>query len=131
MNFTTATRKLNYISKTVGVDALNLGFVVLSLETVESWSVDTKREGKEELKGIENVTCVGMKEKTTWLKDSCRSLLLLADYEDKRTKTLIQVVCYPDKISLPREKLNRNPQVYQFMAQKDAKVNIDLARARR
>ena len=79
MNFTTATRKLNHISKRVGVDALNLGFVMLSLETVDSWSVDTKREGKEELKGIENVTCVGMKEKSTWLKDGCRSLLLLAD----------------------------------------------------
>lgn len=107
MNFTTATRKLNHISKKLGVDALTLGFVMLALETVESWSVDTKslrRERNEESKGAENGACVEMEEKTTWLKDRCRSLLLLAEYEDKRTKTLIQVVRTSDKASSVREK---------------------------
>jgi len=92
LDFTAATRKLNYISKTTGVDALNLGYLMLTFETIELWNTNKERGGEEDSKGFDIATCRKMKEKITWLKDSCRSLLLLAEYEDKRTKTLIQVV---------------------------------------
>ncbi|PMD28482.1 hypothetical protein NA56DRAFT_15504 [Hyaloscypha hepaticicola] len=108
MDFTKATRKLNHISKRVGVDILNLGYVKLSLETTESWGLGKDCAGKESFIEIEGEADQAMKEKRLLMREECRSLLLLADYEEKRMKILIQAV-------------------YQFMAQKGAKVNIELA----
>ena len=53
MDFTKAMRKLNHISKRVGVDILNLGFVKLSLETTESWGLGKDCASKELLIEIE------------------------------------------------------------------------------
>ncbi|KAH8772028.1 hypothetical protein F5882DRAFT_506105 [Hyaloscypha sp. PMI_1271] len=108
MNFTSKTRKLNYLSKRVGVDILHLGYVKFSLEIVESWNKSSICGGKESLDGVGEPICHAMKEKTILMKEDCRLLLLLAEYEEKRMKVLIQAV-------------------YQFMAQKDARVNIELA----
>jgi hypothetical protein len=95
MDFTAVTRKLNHISKRAGVDSLSLGFLILTLETVESWSDATKGEGREDFRWIEAAACLEMNEKITWLKVTCRSLSLMTEYEEKRAKMLIQVVCSP------------------------------------
>jgi hypothetical protein len=100
MDFTAATRKLNYISKRLGVDVFNLGCLALSLETVDSWSARKDRGDNTGLNGTYDAAGVEMEEKTTWMKDNCRSLLLLAEYEEKRTKTLIQVVSFSKVIYL-------------------------------
>ena len=94
MDFTSATRKLNHISKRVGVDILNLRFLIKSLEAVENWYKDTRNGVEGDLKGIEEVTCQSMKETTGIMKDDCHSLLLLAEYEEKRMRILIQAVCF-------------------------------------
>lgn len=94
MDFTKATRKLNHISKRVGVDILNLGYVKLSLETTESWGLGKDCAGKESLIEIEGGADQAMKEKRILMREECRSLLLLADYEEKRMKILIQAVCF-------------------------------------
>jgi hypothetical protein len=93
MDFTKATRKLNHISKRVEVDILNLGYVKLSLETIESWGLGKDCAGKESLIEIEGEADQAMKEKRILMREECRSLLLLADYEEKRMKILIQAVC--------------------------------------
>jgi hypothetical protein len=95
MDFTGKTRKLNYLSKRVGVDILHLGYVKVSLETVESWSKSLICGGKESFDGVGEPICHAMKEKTTLMKEDCRSLFLLAEYEEKRVKILIQAVCFP------------------------------------
>jgi hypothetical protein len=92
LDFTATTRKLNYISKTTGLDALNLGYLMLTFENIGLWNSNKEWGGEEDSKGSDLTTCRKMKEKITWLKDNCRSLLLLAEYEEKRIKTLIQVV---------------------------------------
>ena len=94
MDFTSKTRKLNYLSKRVGVDILHLGYVKFSLENVESWSKSSICGGKES-DGVGEPICHAMKERTTLMKEDCRSLLLLAEYEEKRMKILIQAVCFP------------------------------------
>jgi hypothetical protein len=94
MDFTKATRKLNHISKRVGVDILNLGYVKLSLETAESWGLGKDCAGKELLIEIEGEAGQAMKEKRILMREECRSLLLLAEYEEKRMKILIQAVCF-------------------------------------
>ena len=63
MDFTKATRKLNHISKRVGVDILNLGYVKLSLETIELWGLGKDPAGKESLIEIEGEADQAMKEK--------------------------------------------------------------------
>lgn len=95
MNFTSKTRKLNYLSKRVGVDILHLGYVKFSLEIVESWNKSSICGGKESLDGVGEPICHAMKEKTILMKEDCRLLLLLAEYEEKRIKVLIQAVCFP------------------------------------
>jgi hypothetical protein len=124
IDFTTTTRKLNFINKRVGVDTFNLGCVLLALETVKSWG----NENWKRIVSKENEERNSeMKQKICNITDSCRSLLLLADYEEKRTKTLIQVVPCPSKKKVLQLETKGN-QVYQFMAQKDATVNISLAK---
>jgi hypothetical protein len=95
MDFTSATRKLNHISKRVGVDILNLGFLIKSLEAVENCYKEIHNGVEGALKGTEEMTCQSMKETTAIMKDDCHSLLLLAEYEEKRMKILIQAVCFP------------------------------------
>ena len=95
MNFTSKTRKLNYLGKRVGMDILHLGFVKFSLEIVESWNKSSIFGGKESLDGVGEPICHAMKEKTILMKEDCRLLLLLAEYEEKRMKILIQAVCSP------------------------------------
>lgn len=99
LDFTAATRKLNHVSKVTGVDALNTEFMMLAFETIDAWMINITRDGAEGTDIIGVTTCVKMQEKIIWLTDSCRSLLLLAEYEEKRTRTLIQVVRMPYPIS--------------------------------
>lgn len=94
LDFTKATRKLNHISKRVGVDILNLEYVKLSLETTESWGLGKDYAGKEPLIEIEEEAGQAMKEKRIHMREECLSLLLLANYEEKRMRILIQAVCF-------------------------------------
>jgi hypothetical protein len=92
IDFTSVTRKLNYISKRVAVDVLNLGYLKLSIETADAWTEKMSKLETEQLEGIEEAACLWMKGKTTSMKEDCRSLILLAEYEEKQMKAGLQAV---------------------------------------
>lgn len=92
MDFTSATRKLNHISKRVGVDILNLGFLTRSLDIVEKWHSEILNKGERAFNGIKEVSCQEIKKEMALMKEECHSLLLLAEYEEKRMRILIQAV---------------------------------------
>jgi len=58
-------------------------------------------------KSIKEPTRLKMKEKSTSMKEDCHSLLLLAEYEEKRMRILLQAVRFPTifKGYLPRHGL--------------------------
>jgi hypothetical protein len=66
----------------------------MSLEGVENWYKESHNGVEGPLKGLDGSTCQKMKETTAIMKDRCRSLLLLAEYEEKRMKILIQAVYF-------------------------------------
>lgn len=95
MDFTSKTRRLNYLSKRVGVDILHSGYVKFSLEIIEAWKKGLIGGRSEYLSMNGERICQGTTEKITLMQEDCRSLLLLAEYEEKRMRVLIQAVCSP------------------------------------
>lgn len=74
-DFTSATRKLNHISKRLGVDISNLGCVKLSLETVQTLSLSLmmdREANRQNPAKIPETTHEAMKEKIISLQDHCR-----------------------------------------------------------
>jgi Mg2+ and Co2+ transporter CorA len=57
--------------------------------------------------------------------NACQNLVLRAEYEETRVQSQIAVVSCPSSQSASTQLTQA--QVYQFMAQKDSKVNISLA----
>ncbi|CZR70210.1 uncharacterized protein PAC_20111, partial [Phialocephala subalpina] len=103
LDFLATTRALNHVGKRVGVDSIRLGAAIIALENMKSWGIEMTKQSVEKEEVASTID-----EKMTYLADTCRVLQLEAEYEEKRTGALIQVV-------------------YQFMAQKDARVNIEVA----
>ena len=109
MDFTAVTRKLNHIGKRVSVDILNLEFLKLSLDAVETWRMEINSVREAPLEEIDGLARTTMKEKTRLMREDCRSLVLLAQYEEKRVRNLIQAVCFPSYLKgLQPTGLNRS-----------------------
>ncbi len=137
------TRSLNHVGKRVSADELRVGMLLAGLRGVGGWGSDSesddecygeehdelehrsdgkgvrrRRKWKEGMMGEREI-----QEKIAHLKDSCRALLIMAAYEEKRTKTLIQVVCslttmFHQSRSSHARVSTKILQVYQFMTQK-------------
>jgi len=92
-DFVAVTRALNYVGKRISLSAQHFGNVLLAVESLEGFQKHVKKkqigEEEEESEGSYMIW-----EKIEELKSECRSLLLMAEYEEKRTGTLIQVVSY-------------------------------------
>jgi Mg2+ and Co2+ transporter CorA len=129
INFLATTSALNHISKRLAVDVCELGSVLIALEKISDWKKEITENREEHRKAGNAMVAENgyrmVEERITYLTDYCRVLGLEAEYEDKRTRSLIQVV----RTHLLRLQIDAyNTQVYQFMAQRDAKVNIELAK---
>ncbi len=114
MDFVEETTHLNYISKRVSVDEMRVGMLLVGLKSVGGWSAAPEAQDSEDEDQYEDLNSVvngnsttrkdkgrreivgekEIQEKIAHLRDCCRALLLMASYEEKRTKTLIQVVCH-------------------------------------
>jgi hypothetical protein len=90
-DFVAVTRALNYVGKRIELCRLHFGNVLLAVESLEKFNLQVvrEREGKEEGEGE-----VWVEEMIGELRGECRSLILMAEYEEKRTGTLIQVVSH-------------------------------------
>jgi hypothetical protein len=98
-DFVAVTRALNYVGKRISLSAQHFGNVLLALESLEGFEVHVKKQRGEEEEESEGSYMI--EEKIEELKSECRSLLLMAEYEEKRTGTLIQVVGYPHPTPFP------------------------------
>ncbi|PVH75528.1 hypothetical protein DL98DRAFT_593035 [Cadophora sp. DSE1049] len=112
IDFIATTRTLNTTSRMLGVERMRLGANILALEMIlkeikelrmnisaEDCSSDWQQNGD----GSKMIT-----ELVAYQMNACQNLVLRAEYQEKRVQSQIAVV-------------------YQFMAQKDSKVNISLA----
>jgi hypothetical protein len=91
-DFVAVTRALNYVGKRISLSAQHFGNVLLALESSEGFQKHVKKQIGEEEEESEGSYVIS--EKIEELKSECRSLLLMAEYEEKRTGTLIQMVSY-------------------------------------
>lgn len=97
LDFLAATRTLNSITNKVGVDIARLGSTLLALDNILAWGKDIEQVNSTEC-GFPKGSSTGlewsqvMDEKIAYLADTCRILLLGAEYLQKRAQTLIQVV---------------------------------------
>jgi hypothetical protein len=89
-DFVTVTRALNYVGKRISLSAQHFGNVLLAVESLEGFQKHVKKQIGEEEEESEGSYMI--EEKIEELKSECRSLLLMVEYEEKRTGTLIQVV---------------------------------------
>ena len=103
LDFPATTRRLNYISKKVGVDVVRLGSTLIALELMVDWKgkIDNSK-AVVRLQQAESATGLAcaiadegsnlLDEKVAYLIHNCRVLIMMAEYEEKRARTLIQVV---------------------------------------
>ncbi|TVY39380.1 hypothetical protein LSUB1_G004334, partial [Lachnellula subtilissima] len=116
IDFIAATRRLNFVWRTLGVERMRAGTMILTLEVMGK-EVDELRKliptaasASDDGKGSEThedaTRMVG--ELITCHMNECQNLALRAEYEEKRTQTQLAVV-------------------YQFMTQKEAIVNSKIA----
>jgi hypothetical protein len=103
LDFLSTTRSLNWVANKIAVDIVRMKGMLRALERMGSWAAKLN-SGKEKAEGEDVIG-----DKMGFLMDDCRILLEEAEYEDKRVKCLIQVVCVliPD---LPRHL----SQIYEF-----------------
>lgn len=97
IDFLAATRTLNYVSKKVAKDIMRLGSLIGVLQKIREFKKDIDRDELEESGRIPNSETVEMgprvmDEKIEYLMDNCRALVAVAEYQQKRAATLIQVV---------------------------------------
>lgn len=93
-DFVAMTRALNYVGKRISLSAQHFGNVLLAVESLEEFQKHVKKQigEEEEEEEEESEGSYMISEKIEELKSECRSLLLMAEYEEKRTGNLIQVV---------------------------------------
>jgi hypothetical protein len=93
-DFVAVTRALNHVRKRISLSAQHFGNVLLAVESLEGFQKHVKKQIGEQEEEEESEGSYMIEEKIEELKSECRSLLLMAEYEEKRTGTLIQVVGY-------------------------------------
>jgi hypothetical protein len=99
IDFVATTSALNHISKMLANHVSRLASVLIALERISEWK-EGLVENQSDPKGAENVAAIEeisnsicmADEKIAYLTDRCCFLRLRAEYEEKRTRSLIQVV---------------------------------------
>jgi hypothetical protein len=99
INFVATTSALNHISKTLAVYISRLSSVLIALERISEWK-ERLVENQSNPKEADNVAAIEeisnsfriFDEKIDSLTDRCCFLRRRAEYEEKRTRSLIQVV---------------------------------------
>lgn len=99
INFVATTSALNHTSKALAVCVSRLGAVLIALERISEWK-GRLVENQNDLKEVENAAAIEeisnsfcmIDDKIAHLTDRCCFLRLRAEYEEKRTRSLIQVV---------------------------------------
>ena len=103
LDFLATTRSLNYISKKVGVDTVRLGSTLIATDLLAKWKskieeikvANGSQPSESESTLADKTPNEGsnlLDEKLAYLTHNCRVLIMMAEYEEKRTRTLIQVV---------------------------------------
>ncbi|CZR56162.1 uncharacterized protein PAC_06050 [Phialocephala subalpina] len=103
LDFVSTTRTLNFTARTLGVEKMRIQGTLLTLSNILQ-----EVEHLQTLDPQEQKTYIWMKETIAYHTNTAQNLSLRAEYEEKRVQTQLAVV-------------------YQFMSQKDSKVNIQLA----
>lgn len=108
IDFIATTRTLNTTSRLLGVEKMRLGATLLALDMIarETNKLETDASfghGVRMDRGNRTIS-----EFAAYQTNACQNLVLRTEYAEKRVQSQIAVV-------------------YQFMAQKDSKVNISLA----
>jgi hypothetical protein len=99
IDFVATTSALNHISKMLAIDVSRLGSVLIALERISEWK-ERLVENQSDPKEAKNISAIQeisnsfrmVEEKIAYLTDRCCFLRLRAEYEEKRTRSLIQVV---------------------------------------
>lgn len=126
LDFMAATRRLNFVGRTLGVEKMRAEAMILSLKLMQKEAFNLQRP---------NGTSPGLEESTTLVDElitchinAAQNLALRAEYEEKRTQTQLAVVsssCIQAFISI--YDLTSCYQVYQFMTQKEAIITSKIA----
>jgi len=90
LDFMAATRRLNFVGRTLGVERMRAGATVLTLELMAK-----ETESLKKLSGTddEDESSIMVGELITCHINECQNLALRAEYEEKRTQTQLAVVC--------------------------------------
>ena len=129
VDFEGATRSLNFVGRTLGVQGLRLGGAVLGLEKIgeDSRRIVGERlvgRGEDERAGLERGKRM-MEGLEAGLISYCRNQELRVRYEEKRVQT--QSAAVSQRMDYIWGRVLMKQQIYSFVAQKDAKANIELA----
>ncbi|TVY43824.1 hypothetical protein LOCC1_G004859 [Lachnellula occidentalis] len=114
MDFMTATRRLNFVGRTLGVERMRAEAMILALgvmgKDIAGFGklISTSTSDDENGRATHEDATRMVGELITCHVDECQNLALRAEYEEKRTQTQLAVV-------------------YQFMTQKEAIVNSKIA----
>ncbi|TVY84028.1 hypothetical protein LSUE1_G001785 [Lachnellula suecica] len=112
LDFMAATRRLNFVGRTLGVERMRAGSTILTLEfmAMEMYAIHDIA-----IFSHGGITSNGYEESSTLVRElinshinACQNLALRAEYEEKRTQTQLAVV-------------------YQFMTQKEALTTSKIA----
>jgi hypothetical protein len=125
LDFMATTRRLSAVSRILQVEKMRLGSFLLSLEMMSEGRKILELEGENEVQmmsfKVEIDDVIGCQ------KNFTQNLLLRAEALIARAQSQVAVVSRSSEIIPIREAYVDGTQVYQFMAQKDSKINIHLA----
>jgi hypothetical protein len=98
IKFVPTTSALNHISKRLAVDVCDLRSVIIALEKISDWKKEIveneeppKMNNSSVAEEVSNSNRM-VEEKIVYLTDYCRVLGFEAEFEEKRTRSLIQAV---------------------------------------
>jgi hypothetical protein len=122
IDFITVTRTLNFLARVLGIEKMRLGSTLLALDLISKEFRELEKHGPgspEDRAAAREM----IEEMAADHINSCRNLILRAEYQEGRVKNQVSVVGSPEFSVVQAD----HTQVYQFMAAKDSKVNITLA----
>jgi Mg2+ and Co2+ transporter CorA len=132
IDFELATTRPNFQTKWLAVQSMRLGSVLLALDQIVLETREIAKRcggnvGELDLASLasEFDSLRMMEEFVAYLTNTAKNLLLRAEYENRRIGAQIQVVRYFRQPILGMTLIRK---VYQFMAHKNANVNIELAK---
>jgi hypothetical protein len=90
-----ATRRLNFVGRTLGVERMRAGAMVLTLEVMRKEMAGLRRSTSKGCDGdeSEDEASTMVEELIECHINECQNLALRAEYEEKRTQTQLAVVC--------------------------------------